>query len=213
MPNELKLPSQSVTETALLLYLWEVGEAIPRDVYPVLADMFGLSTQQRTATRSDNSTPRWNNRVQWARKALKDKGLITDDLRIWRLSAGGANRANDAVLASANETEFAAIEGGVRLREHLERERSSALIALFKETLNTFECEACNFDFEAFYGPLGSGFIEAHHRVPLASTQNQRTSTLSDLAALCANCHRIIHRNLDMSVTDLRDHLRMRHSI
>jgi 5-methylcytosine-specific restriction protein A len=46
----------------------------------------------------------------------------------------------------------------------------------------------------AVYGELGVGFAECHHRQPLASLPKPRKTTMSDLAILSANCHRMIHR-------------------
>lgn len=54
-------------------------------------------------------------------------------------------------------------------------------------------CEACTFDFGAFYGEHGDGYIEVHHVIPLHST-GVTTTRLEDLALLCSNCHRMIHR-------------------
>jgi 5-methylcytosine-specific restriction protein A len=54
-------------------------------------------------------------------------------------------------------------------------------------------CEVCGFNFSSAYGPRGEGYIEVHHRVPLHVSGPTET-TLSDLALLCSNCHRMIHR-------------------
>lgn len=54
-------------------------------------------------------------------------------------------------------------------------------------------CEACEFDFGDFYGEHGEGYIEVHHVIPLHST-GVTTTRLEDLALLCSNCHRMIHR-------------------
>ena len=54
-------------------------------------------------------------------------------------------------------------------------------------------CEACAFDFGRFYGPHGLDYIELHHRTPLHVTGPTKTR-LADLALLCSNCHRMIHR-------------------
>lgn len=54
-------------------------------------------------------------------------------------------------------------------------------------------CEACKFDFGEFYGEHGSGYIEVHHVIPLHAT-GVTTTRLEDLALLCSNCHRMIHR-------------------
>jgi hypothetical protein len=55
-------------------------------------------------------------------------------------------------------------------------------------------CENCRFSFRERYGRLGEGFIEVHHRKPLATLLPNEVTTLGDLMLLCANCHRIVHR-------------------
>lgn len=60
-------------------------------------------------------------------------------------------------------------------------------------------CQVCGFNFGQSYGELGEGYIEVHHLDPLSErtekewTQELRTS-LDQVAVVCANCHRIIHR-------------------
>jgi hypothetical protein len=62
--------------------------------------------------------------------------------------------------------------------------------------LRGFECEACDFDFEAKYGELGREYIECHHVDPLGKRDNPSTSTsVRDVRMLCANCHRMVHRS------------------
>jgi ribosomal protein L44E len=56
------------------------------------------------------------------------------------------------------------------------------------------QCEVCGFDFESVYGELGSGFAECHHTKPLADLRAAETTKVADLAIVCANCHRMIHR-------------------
>ncbi len=56
------------------------------------------------------------------------------------------------------------------------------------------EVPGCGFDFEATYGAIGSGYAEVHHRTPLASFTEETTTTLDELAVVCSNCHRMIHR-------------------
>jgi predicted HNH restriction endonuclease len=55
-------------------------------------------------------------------------------------------------------------------------------------------CEACGFDFALAYGEVGRGFIEGHHLSPLADLAAERRSRITDLALVCPDCHRIIHR-------------------
>jgi hypothetical protein len=102
-----------------------------------------------------------------------------------------------------------AVEGRRQLSVHLRLERSRSLIKDFKKSLTDFSCEACGVNLGETYGPLGEGCIEAHHRRPVSQMQEGETTKLSDLAALCPNCHRIIHRNGLMTVEDLARHIRM----
>jgi len=55
-------------------------------------------------------------------------------------------------------------------------------------------CEACGFSFKEFYGELGNGFIEAHHLFPIAELTNETETKKSDIALVCSNCHRMLHR-------------------
>jgi predicted HNH restriction endonuclease len=55
-------------------------------------------------------------------------------------------------------------------------------------------CAACAFDFAGVYGEVGRGFIECHHLLALADLAAERNTKPSDLALVCSNCHRMIHR-------------------
>ena len=88
-------------------------------------------------------------------------------------------------------------EGGVQLRTHRYYERDRRLISRKKAEAakrGPLACEACGFDFEARYGPLGSGFIEVHHTKPVHLMKFGEKTRLADLVLLCSNCHRIAHR-------------------
>ncbi|WP_200947907.1 HNH endonuclease [Brevundimonas sp. Root608] len=129
---------------------------------------------------------------------------------VWRLKSDLLAPGNpDSVLDGA-EADIEAQEGRATLRVHMRRERSRKLINDFKASLTSFACEACGDDMEAIYGELGLGYVEAHHKVPVALIEEGEATKLSDLAALCANCHRMIHRNGLMSVEALAAHMRAR---
>jgi len=57
---------------------------------------------------------------------------------------------------------------------------------------SNFTCEACEFNFKDFYGIIGSKFAEAHHKIPINA--GTRTTTIDDIDVLCANCHRMVHK-------------------
>jgi 5-methylcytosine-specific restriction protein A len=89
------------------------------------------------------------------------------------------------------------MEGRYLLRLHRVWERKPALrekkIRSVQAKGLPLECEACGFDFGQIYGDRGQGFIECHHVEPLHET-GERPTTIRDLALLCSNCHRMIHR-------------------
>ncbi len=100
-------------------------------------------------------------------------------------------------LPDADVDDPTANEGGVLLRQHLRRERDprmrKAKIAQIKRAGLAVACEVCDFDFSKTYGPHGADYIECHHRTPLHVSGPTKTR-LQDLALLCSNCHRMIHR-------------------
>lgn len=70
----------------------------------------------------------------------------------------------------------------------------------------SISCEVCGFDFVERYGELGEGYIEMHHKKPLFQYGNQATSdfikeAIKDLAPLCSNCHRMVHRSRTSPLT------------
>ncbi|OBT02704.1 hypothetical protein A9257_20800 [Vibrio cyclitrophicus] len=89
-------------------------------------------------------------------------------------------------------------EGKPILRLHKSRERSAKLVRkkkqqVIKET-GKLECEVCSMDFKSVYGELGANFAECHHKNHLNLRYENRETKLSDLAIVCSNCHRMLHR-------------------
>lgn len=104
--------------------------------------------------------------------------------------------------------EYSAPEGRILARRHLYRERNPGLrerkLAEVLDEQGRLACAACDFDFEAKYGSHGAGYIECHHVVPLHVAGEGKTR-LSDLALICANCHRMVHRtNPWLTIDQLR---------
>lgn len=93
--------------------------------------------------------------------------------------------------------------------ERSRRLRDAAITHYTEE--GELKCEVCEFSFERTYGELGRGFIEIHHKTPIFCLQGQSVEqtiarAMRDVAALCANCHRMVHRQRDviLSVEELR---------
>jgi HNH endonuclease len=123
---------------------------------------------------------------------------------IWRFRKWQASSSLPAALNEERD-DYEAMEGALVPRIHLTRERDPRLIAKFKASLTNPRCEACSMNFTEVYGTLGADYIEAHHKTPVALMEENAKTTLDDLAALCPNCHRIVHKNYPMSVEQLAD--------
>lgn len=109
--------------------------------------------------------------------------------------------------AQPGEEEFP--EGRVLMRTHRLRERNASAVKKKKDlVLNAtggLTCEVCGFDFFSFYGKVGQGYIECHHTIPVSELTSGSKTKLSDLALVCSNCHRILHRARPwLSIDDLK---------
>lgn len=103
-------------------------------------------------------------------------------------------------------------EGNPRFVAHLRRERNSAIVKAKKAEIlratGKLCCAACGFDFKEVYGDIGEGFCEVHHLQPLSKADGVVKTELKDLAIVCSNCHRIIHRTDPMlSISSLSKHV------
>lgn len=89
-------------------------------------------------------------------------------------------------------------EGRIMQRFQIIRERDPRLrarkIKVVRRACGYVRCEVCGFDFEDTYGSRGRDYIECHHRTPLSESGPTMTAA-EDLALLCSNCHRMIHRH------------------
>jgi 5-methylcytosine-specific restriction protein A len=58
-----------------------------------------------------------------------------------------------------------------------------------------WSCWVCDLDFSEIYGPLGDGYIQVHHMVPVAEMgPGYRPDPVMEMVPLCSNCHSMIHR-------------------
>jgi 5-methylcytosine-specific restriction enzyme A len=128
-----------------------------------------------------------------------------------RLRAGAEAGEFDQLpdIDEAMDGEEGAREGRLLERKHLRRERDPRLrkqkINRVLQEQGRLECEACGFDFHRTYGVRGKGYAECHHVLPLHAS-GETTTKLKDLAVLCANCHRMIHRGTRwLTPAELRD--------
>lgn len=100
------------------------------------------------------------------------------------------------------DVDYEAVEGQPKLRAHLSRERDAKLTKLKKRSVLDAEgklaCEVCAFDFAAKYGRRGYEFCEVHHLRKISDAKGSVVTALRDLAIVCSNCHRMLHRGIPM---------------
>jgi 5-methylcytosine-specific restriction protein A len=100
------------------------------------------------------------------------------------------------LLKTSVEEESSCPAGKLLYRFHKKLEANRKLNERKKKQSRSLKCELCGFDFEKTYGPVGKGYIELHHKVPLSQLSHSRKARLADLMLICSNCHSIIHRQL-----------------
>lgn len=99
-------------------------------------------------------------------------------------------------------------EGDLRFVQHLRRERDPRIVEAKRRSIidatGKLNCEVCSFDFREVYGQRGDGFCEVHHIVPLSERPCGAQTRLEDLAIVCSNCHRMLHRDPIVDLGGLR---------
>jgi 5-methylcytosine-specific restriction protein A len=104
-------------------------------------------------------------------------------------------------ILDEDDEAIGAKEGKVLYVLHKVRERDRRIVSRKKKEatrkFNKLACEVCGFDFYALYGELGEGFIECHHVSPLAEYRADQETRLEDLALVCSNCHRMLHKKIN----------------
>lgn len=138
--------------------------------------------------------------------------FANDRARLAQVAAAISSRAHkprgeEKTLNAVDEEEDFP-EGKVLFRAHRSRERNRTLIKRAKELAlkkhGELRCQACGFSFREKYGALGEGYIECHHTVPISQIAPGAKTKIADLALLCSNCHRMVHRRRPwLTVSDL----------
>jgi len=137
--------------------------------------------------------------------------LIEDLKKIIRFYKGYLIDSN--VLTA--DTDFVAYTGGVEegkreLKKHYVRERNPNIVKEAKKRRllqqGELRCDVCGFSFFERYGKRGRDFIEAHHKKPIAEMQQHEKTRIEDIALVCANCHRMIHKDMShLTIEELKN--------
>ena len=104
------------------------------------------------------------------------------------------------------DDDFPSNEGKEMFKKHRIRERDSRLTRRKKEKAlqeGKLDCEVCKFSFKKEFDQY---YIECHHIVPIHL--GERITNLEDLALVCSNCHRMLHRKINgkfLSIEELKE--------
>jgi hypothetical protein len=126
--------------------------------------------------------------------------VIPEQIRTAIEALWPASTATQTEPAAIESEELVGLEGEVLLRMVRHRKREQYLrdrkIADVLRREGSLVCEVpgCGFDFARVYGPLGVGYAQVHHLLPLAQRDSGEPTSMADLAVVCANCHAMIHR-------------------
>lgn len=110
------------------------------------------------------------------------------------------------------EEDFEVKEGEITEETRKVIKRCNTIIKKAKEKFiqehGSLYCEVCGFDFSKAYGKLGENFVEGHHKNPLCERNGQENTKIDDIALVCSNCHRMLHRKDNMSIESLKNIVR-----
>lgn len=213
-PGQIHSRNPDVQELSLILNRLPIHDVRPDEAKFRNANGVGLKLSNFLAIDPDYAGKGMESFSQLDKLVFKEFAYDTKRLRILasriRDIAADKDLPNKLYLIpEEQDKEIQVQEGTVIYKLHQYRERDSNIVRKKKDLIwqqeNKLLCEACEFDFEYKYGELGYKYIECHHRIPLADFSGETKTTLRDLALVCSNCHRMLHRKLDtLSVEGLK---------
>lgn len=112
-------------------------------------------------------------------------------------SIRAAIEARESFGVQEDELDFEFREGRAVTQLHRTRERDRKVrpkkLASMRKALGHLKCEACELASTSLPPEVDESVFEIHHLDPL-NLKGEVKTRLRDVAVLCANCHRLIHR-------------------
>ncbi|MEY2304336.1 HNH endonuclease [Bacillus tropicus] len=188
------------------------------EVIEALEELGGQATLTAIYTKvEDRSKIDLNTYIDWKAQIRKHIYLNSSDADIFKGNVGdptdlfysieGKGKGvwglryfvPEANTVDLTEDDLGFIEGKKKLRQHIYRERNPKVIRIAKEKFKQDNngrlfCEICSFDFYETYGEIGEDFIEGHHTIPVSELEEGHKTRVEDIAIVCSNCHRMLHR-------------------
>lgn len=160
---------------------------------PVVAKQNGAFLESIPSAKIKNY---WRDGVREIDKETFDKIFALSDLN--DLNATNDSGQGDLESYSRPEGKSKLVYSTIYERDNTLRDKAIEYHGL--------TCMGCGFNFEKVYGEWGAGFIHVHHTKPLSNGEGEReVNPRTDMVVLCPNCHSIIHRrkNRTLSLEEL----------
>ena len=110
--------------------------------------------------------------------------------------------ANINTILNDTEQSLESFEEGAAKKRYVtyyERDKRNRTLAI---AIHGDSCVACGFNFGQVYGEVGEGYIQVHHVMPVSElTEASKPDPETNLVPLCANCHAVVHRKRDATLS------------
>lgn len=156
---------------------------------------FKLQNLRKVATGKGLGNVSKTDRVIWAELGNEPARVA----EICRLINASLRAPEWLVDTPEDEEEF--FEGRILTQLHKKKERNPNIrkkLLAARRKRGSLICEMCLRESESDDFTLQDAIFEAHHLLPMA-TAAERQTRLRDMALLCANCHRLLHRAISLN--------------
>ncbi len=145
-------------------------------------------------------------------RRLADRMIKLKSRRFGLTNSGSAKKLIEIEAKPPVEAEeIGGKEGRLLTRLHVYRERDRQLVQWARNYYRhqrggKLVCEACGCVPVEVYGPAGESCMEVHHKIPIEQLQPDSVTVVTELAMVCASCHRIIHSQKPcLMINEVRD--------
>ena len=155
---------------------------------------------------------RWEHfvRVDWEKDYPSfELNLEANQHIVLKLNKERMGKIREMESKTRKEIKGIEVEEGKRYEsEVIFRSRNRALVEA-KKINSDYRCEVCGMMFKEVYGKIGNEYIIAHHKNTIGNIEKTATTTLDDIALVCANCHAMLHtKNPPLSLDELHNKMK-----